>query len=175
MMTGMFFKKLYKYKKANGGAVAVEAAIVIPFILLPLFAGTIDIGGVISSGQSLTNSTRSGTQYLLNGGRNETELRSIVIDAFEGNIDTSNVTISTACACPNVGAIPNNEDAGNGAALEQSPYSTRAVSLNSIEQCSRTCGDGTTERVLTSISMTYRKAGLYKAYDMSKTISIRVK
>ena len=150
---------------------AIEAAILVPLIMVPLFFGTIDVGMAVNSGQNLTSASRSGTQYLLNGGRNEDNLKSIMVDSFDGQLDSSDIVIATACACPNEDAL--GPDEGE---VTQLPYANlRTATLETLAHCAYTCDDGTQERVLVNLSIDYTSNGFYKDYDLNKTVSVRIK
>lgn len=160
-----------RHFRANcSGTVTMEAAILVPLILAPVFFGTFDMGMAINSGQNLTSTTRAGTQYLLNGGRDAADLKSVIIDSFDGTLEQSDITISTSCACPNADAIP-----ADGSQSTTLPFSYRATALNTLEQCSITCGDGSRERVLVNLSIDYTTNGLYRDVVLNKTISVRIK
>jgi len=161
---------MQNYLSNSTGTVTMEAAILVPLILAPVLFGTFDVGMAINSGQNLTSTTRAGSQYLLNGGRSVTDLKSVIIDSFDGTLVQSDISISTSCACPNADAIP--ADGGQSTAL---PYSFRATTLDTIEQCSITCSDGASERVLVNISIDYTTDGLYRDMGLNKTISVRIK
>lgn len=54
------YKKSRKYK----GAIAIEFALVMTFILVPLLLGTIELGRLIYQYNNLAKSVRDGTKYL---------------------------------------------------------------------------------------------------------------
>lgn len=162
-------KQLHNFRANHAGTASIEAAIMIPLILAPVFFGTIDLGIAINSGQNLTSTTRAASQYLLNGGRSETDLKSVIVDSFEGTLLQSNIAVSTSCACPNASALSSVD--GQSTPL---PYSFRSTALDTVEQCSITCSDGSEERVLVSISIDYTTDGLYRDVTLNKTISVRI-
>ncbi|PHQ68367.1 MAG: hypothetical protein COB92_00070 [Robiginitomaculum sp.] len=166
-------KKLHKYIRSflsdHAGTAAIEAAIMIPLILAPIFFGTVDLGMAINSGQNLTSTTRAASQYLLNGGRSELDLIGVINDSFEGTLLQSNISIATSCACPNADAISVVE--GQTTPL---PYDIRTATLETMEQCSVICSDGAKERVLVNLSIDYTTNGLYKDIALNKTISVRI-
>jgi len=168
-MLSKFHKLIRNYRANNAGTASVETAIMVPLILAPVLFGTIDMGVAINSGQNLTSSTRAASQYLLQGGRNETNLKSVIVDSFEGTLAQSDIAIATTCACPNAAALSG--DAGQGTPL---PYSVRSTTLETVEQCSLTCSDGSTERVLVSLSIDYTTDGLYRDITLNKTVSVRI-
>lgn len=54
------YSKLYKHK----GAVAIEFALVITFILVPLFLGTVEFGRLLYQYNTLAKSVRDSAKYL---------------------------------------------------------------------------------------------------------------
>lgn len=157
------------FRRNLAGTASIEAAIMIPLILAPVFFGTVDLGIALNSGQNLTSSTRAASQYLLNGGRHETDLKSVIVDSFEGTLIPSDIAVSTTCACPNADALSGGD--GQNTPL---PYSYRTITLDAMEQCSITCNDGSVERVLVNISVDYTTDGLYRDVVLNKSISVRI-
>ncbi|NNC36892.1 MAG: hypothetical protein HKO02_05520 [Hyphomonadaceae bacterium] len=186
-MTNLLKKLAYKFRKDQDGSVAIETSIILPLILIPLTLATVDVGIAVNSGQSLTSASRSGTQYLLNGGQVEADLKGSIVAAYNGNLDMQNITIATSCACPNENAIPSgdgngestgeqtNTETGTETTSEERPYSLRNVTLETMDQCSASCSDSSNERVLVNMSITHTSQGLYKDYPLYKEVSVRVR
>lgn len=167
--------------KNNEGSVAIETSIILPLILIPLTLATVDVGIAVNSGQSLTSASRSGTQYLLNGGDVEADLKGTIVNAYNGSLSRDNIAIATSCACPNDNALPSGDGEGgeptgtNETATPEAPYSLRNVTLATMDQCSATCNDASNERVLVNLSISHTSHGLYKDYPLRKEVSVRVK
>jgi len=168
-MTNNFQKFFRKLRTNRAGTASIEAAIMVPLVLAPVFIGTVDLGMTINSGQNLSSTTRSASQYLLNGGRSVSDLKSVIVDSFEGTLDPAGIAVSTSCACPNADAI-----SGGGEQSTPLPYSFRTVTLTTLDQCSITCSDGSDERVLVNISIDYLNDGIYRDVTLNKTISVRI-
>jgi len=170
------------FLKDKQGSVAIETSIILPLILIPMTLATVDVGIAINAGQSLTSASRSGSQYLLNGGTEENHLKGVIVDSYNGSLTNNNIAIATSCACPNESAIPSSEggEGGNSEGTSQNaqdvdPYSLRNVTLATIDQCSATCSDSSQERVLVNLRITHTSNGLYKSYPLHKEVSVRVK
>lgn len=184
-MTNLLKNIREKFLKDQSGSVAIETSIILPLILIPLTLATVDVGIAVNSGQSLTSASRSGTQYLLNGGQNESDLRGSIVAAYNGTLSTNNITIATTCACPNDSAIPSGEGENAGgttggqdgteSTTPEQPYSLRVVTLATIDQCSAECSDSSNERVLVNLQITHESQGLYKDYPLYKEVSVRVR
>ena len=180
------FKHLHT---SNEGAVAVETAIIIPLILIPMAIMAADVSIAVNSAQSLTSASRTGAQYLINGGRDETHLKQAIVGAYDGYLPMDNVSINTSCVCPNQDALTNDSDAGNetDAPLSESlqsneeaepelPYSTRLVTLATIDQCKKICPlDNTKERVLVDMDIRHETTGIYTNYPIRRHVSVRIK
>jgi hypothetical protein len=174
----------HKFSSDIRGSVAIETSIILPLILVPMTLATVDVGIAINSGQSLTSASRSGSQYLLNGGTDETALKNVIIDSYNGSLTSNSITIATSCACPNDDALPPDND-GEGSTetntsepgyRDEDPYEQiTSVTLATIEQCSSSCPDQSRERVLVDLSVSHTSKGLYKDYPISNSISVRIK
>ena len=55
---------MFKDFKKNNGAVAIEFALVMTFILVPLFLGTVELGRLLYQYNALAKSVRDSTKYL---------------------------------------------------------------------------------------------------------------
>lgn len=180
-MTKLLRKFGIKFFRNNEGSVAIETSIILPLILIPLTLATVDVGIAVNSGQSLTSASRSGSQYLLNGGTNESDLKGSIVNAYNGTLDPASISVATTCACPNDSALPSSTPPSDGIgptpepAPAEEPYSLRQVTLATMEQCSATCTDSSNERVLVNLSITHTSQGLYKDYPLSKEVSVRVR
>jgi hypothetical protein len=171
-----------KFGRNQQGSVAIETSIILPLILIPVTLATVDVGIAINSGQSLTSASRSGTQYLLNGGRIENDLKSVIVDAYNGTLERGHIIIETSCACPDESAIPSGEPEQQQDGTipleeqaETAPYELRNVTLATMDNCSTACSDSSSERVLVNLNITSTSNGLYKSYPLQKEISVRVK
>jgi len=172
-----------KFGKDQNGSVAIETSIILPLILIPLTLATVDVGIAVNSGQSLTSASRTGSQYLLNGGQDETELKGAIVNSYNGTLSRDKITIATNCACPNDNALPSGdgqnaggEAGGNdGSQPAEDPYSLRQVTLATMDQCSQSCSDSSNERVLVNLTISHDSKGLYKDYPLRKEVSVRVK
>lgn len=176
------FMKTYakKFSADKSGSVAIETSIILPLILIPLTLATVDVGIAVNSGQSLTSASRSGSQYLINGGQDETELKGAIVNSYNGTLSRDKISIATSCACPNDNALPTGDGQNGGendgtAQPQQDAYSLRNVTLATIDQCSQSCSDASNERVLVNLTIAHESKGLYKDYPLRKEVSVRVK
>jgi Flp pilus assembly protein TadG len=176
-MTNLLKKFGNRFCKNSDGSVAIETSIILPLILIPLTLATVDVGIAVNSGQSLTSASRSGTQYLLNGGDVEADLKGTIVNAYNGSLSRDNIAIATSCACPNDSALPSSTPPQDGTttSVEEQPYSLRNVTLATMDQCSASCNDASSERVLVNLSISHTSQGLYKDYPLRKEVSVRVK
>jgi len=173
----------HKYRTDQNGSVAIETSIILPLILIPLTLATVDVGIAVNSGQSLTSASRTGSQYLINGGQDETELKGAIVNSYNGTLSRDKITIATNCACPNDNALPSGNGQNGGGEVggnestqqAQDPYSLRQVTLATIDQCSQSCSDSSNERVLVNLTIAHESKGMYKNYPLRKEVSVRVK
>jgi len=96
---------LSKFAKSARGAVAVEFAIVSPFIVL-LILGAWDAGRLINLKTDLTSLSRSGQQYAISKFRDADAVRNAVLEeASRRGITNVSVAVETTCQCLD-GTVP---------------------------------------------------------------------
>ena len=92
-------------RKSERGAALVEAALVIPILLL-LVLGVVDFGFMVNRGTLINNAAREGAREAIFGS-SETEIEARVRDAASA-LDQSDLTVTVTCkesdgtACPGV-------------------------------------------------------------------------
>jgi Flp pilus assembly protein TadG len=73
-------------KKQRRGALTVEAAILISFILVPLLAGVWEVGRVIEARQILDNACREGGRQASTGTRTTAQVTQTVLNYLDRNL-----------------------------------------------------------------------------------------
>lgn len=89
---------LIKFSKNDQGAIAVETALLTPVLIFALL-GAADLAIRIHTSQQVAKATKSGIQYVVNGGRNEASIRGIVQDSFSQKIAENALEINAYCGC----------------------------------------------------------------------------
>lgn len=161
-----------KYCSSKDGAIAVETAIITPimlFILLP----SIDIGMQIHALQKMNKATDSGIEYVVNGGRNESTMRSIVQDSFGKQISTTDLSVKAYCGCI---MTPSNSPGGNN--NEDDPnagYYIKTVTTLSEDMCPSLCDDGGEATELVELTFDQKVYGAWKSKVVSTHLQTRIK
>jgi Flp pilus assembly protein TadG len=75
-----------KATRARRGAVSVEAAVLISFLLLPIIAGVWEVGRLVETRQILDNACREAGRQASTGTRTPAQVRQTVLDYLDRNL-----------------------------------------------------------------------------------------
>lgn len=131
-----------KFLNDRKGAVAVEFALIAPVFVLAITM-TAELGLAAYDKMKLTAGVRSATQYVLQGGTDNTVIASIVKETAGF---TPTTTIQQYCAC--------------------------STAPQSAVACSGTCSSGTM-RNYTSIESDYERTTLLKKFKLQSKVEFR--
>ena len=115
--------------RSRAGVTAVEFALYCPVFLI-VIGGLVDYGMAIFDKMELVGAVRSGAQLALADSSDTTAIRQAVVDASGIDISLSNVTTTTFCECADTSTIT----------------------------CGDTCGDGSVNHYLMTVTATYTYA-----------------
>lgn len=162
--------KLPKFLKDNSGAIAVETALVTPFLVFALLRAT-DVALQVHTGQQMSKATKSGIQYVVNGGRDEVSIRGVVQDSFSQDIKESDLLITAYCGCisenpgPEGGEATDNEVGGTYVKF-QTPISDN--------MCVAACDSGSQISALIEIDFSHNISGIMTKPKMRTRLQTRV-
>lgn len=129
-------------RRAN---VAIEFALITP-VLIVLLIGAVDYGRMTFERSDMFAATRSGTQYFMAGGADNTRAATIISATWTGKPADASVVVRRDCEC---------------AAL---PY-----------QCSAPCPDGTVPAAYAVVELSATLDGIYKDFHIQASDRVRVR
>jgi Flp pilus assembly protein TadG len=88
---------------ANGGAAAVEFAIVLP-LLVGLVVGVVQYGVEIIANQQMHNGVASAAMYIMRGGSGVSSIQNVAMGAWPNPPSDAAVSVTQACQCNGAGA-----------------------------------------------------------------------
>ena len=113
-MTGIL-SILKSFAASKRGNVAIEFALITP-VLIALLIGAVDYGRVTFERSDMFAATRSGTQYFMAGGADNTRAATIISSSWTGKPANASVIVRRECEC-----------AGGAAAQCSAPCPERAM------------------------------------------------
>ena len=168
-------KLLKKFRKSTVGAVAVETAMTFPILAFGLIAA-LDMGIVVYKKQDMSKTTKSGIQYVINGGRLKSETVSIMSTASGSYIPQSAVSLTASCGC-----ITRDQSTGDTQTEEQfhanQDYGYSYVKTDTdlaVEMCPTPCPDGQQATALVKLNWTRDIRGLVKTRTLSSSLQTRL-
>ncbi len=162
--------KALKFLKNESGAIAVETALVTPFLIFALLRAT-DVALQVHTGQQMAKATKSGIQYVVNGGRDEVSIRSIVQDSFSQRIVDDNLLITAYCGCISENPTP---DGGEAADDEVGGTYVKFQTQISDNMCVAACDSSSQVSALIEIDFTHNISGIMTKPKMRTRLQTRV-
>lgn len=163
--------KILKFFKNESGAIAVETALLTPMLVFALLKAT-DVALQVHTGQQMAKATKSGIQYVVNGGRDEVSIRGIVQDSFSHKIADRDLLVSAYCGCiselddPNGGELADDEVGGT--------YTKFATQI-SDDMCVAACDSGSEISALIEIDLSYDLTGIMSKSRVNTRLQTRVR
>jgi Flp pilus assembly protein TadG len=142
-MIRTIFEWARRLRQATHGAAAVEFAIVVPF-LAAMLVGVIQYGGMIIANQRMHDGVSAAAVYVMRGGTDATNIKSIATGTWSSAPADANVTVTQACSCAGV-----------------------------TQACSLLCTDGSYPQNYTTISATGTYTGVCGNQSMSTSQVVR--
>lgn len=149
------FKRL-KFYKNESGAIAIETALLTPMLVFALLKAT-DIALQVHTSQQMAKATKSGIQYVVNGGRDEVSIRGIVQDSFSRKISDEDLLVTAYCGCL---SEVDNPDGAEIKDDEASGVYTKFKTQISDNMCIKGCDSGSQISALVEIEFSYDLAGI---------------
>lgn len=162
--------KVFKLLKSKGGAIAVETALVTPVLIFALLRAT-DVALQVHAGQQMSKATKSGIQYVVNGGRDEVSIRGVVQDSFSHEIKDSDLLITAYCGCISENAGP---EGGEAADNEVGGTYVKFKTQISDNMCVTACDSGSQISALIEIDLSYDVSGIMTKPTMRTRLQTRV-
>lgn len=166
----MFLKA---FKNNQRGAVAVETAMTLPFLALGLILA-LDMGITVHKKNSMAKITKSGIQYVINGGRSESEAFNIMRSASGKQIPSSELSLEAYCGC----VAPDQSSGGGGEGDTIDPkYAYTYVKTStdlSADMCPAACSGGEPASALVEIEYTSDVRGVVKIRTLQTSLQARV-
>lgn len=161
--------KLKKFIRNEKGAIAVETALLTPILIFALLRAT-DIALEVHASQQMSKAVKSGVQYVVAGGRDETSMAGIVKDSFSNTISEDAVQVKAYCGCitETPGANGSVEDAEIGGMY------TKFETELSEDLCTSVCASDSEISKLIEISLTYETRGIFKSKDLVSRLQTRI-
>jgi len=163
--------KLMKLIKQEGGAIAVETALLIPVLIFALLKAA-DVALTIHTNQQMAKATKSGIQYVVNGGRNEASIRGIVQDSFNRKIGENDLKITAYCGCISELEQPDGSEATDD---NVAGTYTKFVTQISDDMCVIGCDSGNEISALVEIDLSHEMAGIMKKTSARTRLQTRVR
>jgi len=167
----MIMMKRFKFLSNERGAIAVETAIAMP-ILIFAFLTAVDIGLKVTTMQNMTKATRSGTEYVVKGGRNDAIVRQIMSDSYGKQLQDKDVQIVAYCGCVTENEAPEGEVDQDGTKYGGTYTKTKTVFGENM--CVATCDSGSEISTLVNIRFGETYRGVLKSKNLSTEIQTRV-
>lgn len=80
------------------GASAIEFALIAPLLIALLF-GVAELASYTSAAMSMNRAVRAGSQYVMNGGKEQSVVEKIVMKSWSDLPANASVTVSSDCLC----------------------------------------------------------------------------
>lgn len=97
-MWNQFFRPAPELVSNIRGTSAIEFALIAP-VLIALLFGVAEVASYTSSAMSMDRALRAGTQYVMNGGKENTVIEKIVMKSWSDLPAKVSVTVSSDCLC----------------------------------------------------------------------------
>lgn len=97
-MRTIFLKSVRRLARNKSGSSAVEFALFAPFLISSFFF-TADYGMLTFDKLKVDSATRTGAQYVMAGGRDETAISAAITSALGEGMELSSLTVSQTCEC----------------------------------------------------------------------------
>jgi len=127
----------------QGGAAAVEFAVVAPF-LAAVLAGVVQYAGMTMAFERMHDAVSSGAVYVMRGGSSATTIHDLTVSAWSTPPGDAAVTVTQACSC-----------------------------AGTVGTCSTLCADASYPQSFTTITATATYSGLWGSKAMSTTQTVR--
>jgi len=163
--------KLLKFIRNDRGAIAIETALVTPVLIFALLKAA-DVALTIHTNQQMAKATKSGIQYIVNGGRNETSIRGIVQDSFSREISENDLLITAYCGCISELDEP---DGGEAADDKVGGTYTKFVTQISDDMCVVGCDSGNEISALVEIDLSHEINGIMAKSKARTRLQTRVR
>lgn len=160
-----------KFKSDKCGAIAVETAIAMP-ILIFAFLKAVDIGLQVTTMQNMTKATRSGTEYVVKGGRDGDVVRNIMSNAYGKQLNSQNVSIIAYCACVTENDAPEGEADPEG--TKYGGIYVKTQTTFGPDMCTASCDSGSEISTLVSLKFADNFRGVLKEKRLETEIQTRV-
>jgi|GEM_PF-5020147 len=160
-----------KFLRNKEGAIAVETVMAAPILLFALFKA-VDIGLDVYTLQKMSKATKSGMQYVVNGGREEANVRGIMQSSFGQTIAQDEIDVNAYCGCL---TETTNED-GTSISDDNSVGGiyTKFETTLSDNMCTATCSSGSPISVLIEIEFEQQIDGVLGVSDVVTRLQTRV-
>lgn len=163
---------LNRFLNKEDGAIAVETALITPVLIWTILQA-VDIGLNITTTQKMNNSIKSGIQYIVKGGRDESAIKNIVISSFGQQLSRDKVSVAGYCAC--VQASSGNEQTSSTPVTKESAIYIKTATQVSDNMCMvDTCDSSSPIKTLIEVGVEYEVKGATKKTNLSSKLQTRV-
>lgn len=91
-------RRLRSFRSSDGGASAVEFALILPILAGVLLAG-VEGWMRLTQVQNMTTALHTGARYYQEGGTEDDTARALAIDAWSPKPQDAKITVSRTCSC----------------------------------------------------------------------------
>jgi len=123
--------------------------------------------------QKMNKATDSGIEYVVNGGRDENIMRSIIQDSFGSQINSSDLAISAYCGC-----LAPVDDDNDQTGTSQDPFAGVYVKTSTQlaeNMCPTACSGSEDATELVEVSLNRRVIGSLKDRELNSRLQTRIK
>ena len=165
---------LSKLKNDKRGAIAVETAIIAPLVAVILL-NALDVAMRVKTMQNMSNSTKNAVQYVVNGGRSEQTIRTIMQTSFGQQISNNQITINGYCACIVENDTSNQEDSDTTQPAGPEAYYVKMSTPVSTDMCqASSCDSSSAVTGLIEIKFDHTLNGSLKDYQITQALQTRI-
>lgn len=163
---------LISYLKNEHGAIAIETALFLPILMWGMLKA-MDVGLDIMTLQKMNNSVKSGVQFIVKGGRDETAVKTIVVNSFGSGVSAGNVDVQGFCACVS------SSDGGQGDSSQQvtaenGVYVKTPVPFQANMCLLASCDSSNAVKELVNVTLNYEGKGVIGRTNLSFDLQTRV-
>lgn len=163
-----FIRKFIKDKK---GAIAVETAIALP-IMLFAFLRALDIGLQVHTMQNMNKATKSGTEYIVKGGRDGESVIGIMSDAYGKQLTERDISIVAYCACVEENKRQDDQADETGTEFGGAYVKTKVVFGE--DMCPASCDSGNEISTLVAVTFKQDVQGTLGSKTLTSNLQTRV-
>lgn len=165
-------RNLKTFRKHESGAIAVETALLMP-ILIFMFLKVFDIGLNVYTTQKMSKATKSGVQYVVNGGRVEDTVKNIIKDSYGQDISTDDIIVKAYCGC-----ITKEDSDGDGddstVTDEHAGSYTKFETELSDNMCTSGCSSSNQISALVNVKFKQDVTGVLSSKTLASELQTRV-